>query len=186
MNMRAAVLGWTMGLMVAGAAGAQVKNASSGEENHALDKVQQAEGMPDQTFLRAAIEGNHGELAAAHLAMKRSSNDQVKQFAQRMLDDHTKMLQDLHGVEQGQRLKYADGSSAAGLRLQRKLMRLKGAAFDKAFVDGMVKDHEEDVRDFTKEVETGQNPAIKGAAEASLPTIKEHLEMVQGLQKTIG
>ena len=173
-------------MAMGGVAGAQVANASSGEENHALGKVTRAEGMPDQTFLKAAIEGNHGEIDAAKMALRKSQNEQVKQFAQRMVDDHTKMLADLHQVEQGQPLKYSDTSSAAAKRMAMKLRTLKGAAFDKAFVDGMVKDHEGDVRDFTKEAETGQNAAIKGAAEKSLPTIKEHLEMVQGLQKSMG
>ena len=172
--------------MVMGTAIAQVPNASSGEQNHALRKVQQAEGTPDQVFLKAAIEGNHGEIDAAKMALRKSKNDQVKQFAQKMVDDHTKMLADLHQIEQGQALKYADTSSDAAKRMALKLRGLTGAAFDKAYVDGMVKDHEEDVRDFTKETQTGENAAIKGAAEKSLPTIKEHLGMVQGLQRSIG
>ena len=172
--------------VVVGLAGAQVPNASSGQENHALGKVTRAEGAPDQTFLKAAFEGSHGETDAAKMALRKSQNDQVKQFAQRMVDDHTKMLADLHQVEQGQALKYPDTSSEAAKRMARKLRMLKGAAFDKAYVDGMVKDHEEDVRDFRKEAETGQDAAIKGAAEKSLPTIEEHLGMVQGLQKSMG
>ena len=180
----ALMLGWAMGAVMV--APGQVPNASSGQMNHALGKVQQAEGTPDQVFLKKAIEGNHGEIDAARLALKKSKNDQVKQFAQTMVDDHTKMLADLHQVEQGQALKYPETASAAGLRLTMKLRGLKGAAFDKAYVNGMVKDHEGDVADFTKESESGQNAAIKGAAETSLPVIKGHLQMVQGLQKTIG
>ena len=184
---RAVVLGWAMGALMAGAVAlAQVPNASSGQENHALGKVTRAEGTPDQMFLKKAIEGSHGEIDAARMALKRSQNDQVKQFAQKMVDDHTKMLAELHQVEQGQSLKYAETSSEAAKRMAMKLRGLKGAAFDKAYVDGMVKDHEEDVREFSKEAETGQNAAIKGTAETSLPTIKEHLQMVQGLQKSIG
>ncbi len=185
---RAITLGWVVGAMVAAGSGvaAQVPNASSGEENHALGKVERAAGTPDQVFLKKAIEGSHGELDAAQMALKKSQNDQVKQFAQKMVDDHTAMLNDLHQVEQGQTLKYQDTASPAAKRMAAKLRLLKGAAFDKAYVDGMVKDHEGDVQDFTKEVETGKNDAIKGAAEKSLPTIKEHLQMVQGLQKTIG
>ena len=165
---------------------AQVPKASSGEQNHALDKVTQAEGTPDQMFLKTAIEGNNGEIAAAKMALKKSKNDQVKQFAQKMVDDHTKMLGDLHQVEQGQKLRYEDKPSPMAVQMSMKLKGLSGAAFDKAFVDGMVKDHEDDVRDFTKESETGTNASVKEAATKSLPTIKEHLEMVQGLQRSIG
>ena len=167
-------------------AGAQVPNASSGEQNHALGKVMQAAGSPDQVFLKKAIEGNNGEIDAAKLALKTSKNDQVKQYAQKMVDDHTTMLGELHQVEQGQTLKYKDTSSAAARTLHAKLVALKGAAFDRAYVNGMVKDHEADVKEFSEEAETGKDAAIKAAAEKSLPTIKEHLGMVQGLLKTIG
>ncbi len=179
----AAVLG---GVMATTGAMGQVPKASSGEQNHALSKVNQAEGTPDQTFLKAAIEGSHGMIDAAKMALKKSGNEQVKQFAQKMVDDHTTMLAKLHGVEQGQSLKYADTSSEKAKRMAVRLRTLKGAAFDKAYVNGMVKDHEQDVQDFSKEVETGTNAAIKGVAETSLPMIKEHLQMVQGLQKTLG
>ncbi len=181
--------GWAvlLGAVVAvGAVAAQVPKASSGQMNHALGKVGQAQGTPDQVFLKKAIESSHGEVGAAQLALKKSKNDQVRQFAQAMVDDHTKMLADLHQVEQGQTLKYPDTASAAGMRMATKLRGLKGAAFDKAYVNGMVKDHEGDVADFTKETETGQDAAIKGVAEKSLPMIQGHLQRVQGLQKTIG
>ncbi len=179
----AAVLG---AVMAVGVMAAQVPNASSGEENHALGKVVRAEGSPDQIFLQKAIEGANGVIDAAKLALRRSKNDQIKRYAQQMVDDHTKMLGELRQVEQGQTLKYKDTTSATARTLHARLMPLKGRAFDKAYVNGMVKDHEGDVREFTKEAETGKDAAIKGVAERSLPTMKEHLEMVQGLQKTIG
>ena len=185
MRWSAAVLGGAMAVAMTGAM-AQTPKASSGQENHALGKVVRAEGTPDQTFLKGAIEGSHGAIDAAKMALRKSKNDQVKQFAQRMVDDHTKLLADLHQVEQGQALKYPDTSSAKAKQMARKLLVLKGAAFDKAYVNGMVKDHEEDVRDFQTEAETGQNAAIKGAAEKSLPMLQEHLGMVEGLQKSVG
>ena len=184
---RAVVLGWTMGAVMAGGVTvAQVPNASSGQMNHALGKVEQAGGTPDQVFLKKAIEGSHGEIDAAKLALTKSKNEQVKQFAQKMVEDHTRMLTELHQLEQKQTLKYADTASAPAMQMTMKLRALKGAAFDKAYVDGMVKDHGGDVEDFSKEVDTGKNEAIKGVAEKSLPVIKEHLQMVQELQKTIG
>lgn len=178
----AAVLGV---VMAAAGAQAQVANASSGQENHALDTVEQRQGSPDRMFVKKAIRGNNGEIDAAKLALTKSSNDQVKQFAQKMVDDHTKMLEDLHQVAQQESIKYMDKPSATGMQLHTKLEGLSGAAFDKAYIDGMVKDHQGDVRDFTKESTSGTDEATKDAATKSLPTIKEHLQMVEGLQRSM-
>ena len=140
--------------------------------------------MGDKMFVRKAIRGNNGELDAAKMALDKSQSDGVKQFAQRMVDDHTKMLDDLHSVAQSENIKYEDKPSPMAMKLHAKLEGLSGAEFDKAYVDGMVKDHKEDVRDFNTEIKTGTDPQVKQAAQKSLPTIQEHLEMVQKLQKS--
>ena len=48
-------------------------------------------GMEDKHFMRMAMEADMAEIQLSQLALQKSSNDQVKQFAQRMVDDHTKL-----------------------------------------------------------------------------------------------
>ena len=141
--------------------------------------------MDDKAFVKKAIMGNNGEIATAKMALDKSQNDQVKQYAQKMIDDHTKMLDDLHTIAQQENIKFEDKPTPDGMKLSKKLEALNGPAFDKAYIDGMVKDHKGDVRDFTMESQSGKDQATKEAATKSLPVIKDHLQMVQGLQKTI-
>lgn len=140
----------------------------------------------DAMFVKKAIRGNNAEIDAAKMALQKSQNQQVKDFAQKMVDDHTKMLDSLHTVAQQENIKYQDTPSPMGQKLAAKLQTLDGTAFDKAYVDGMVKDHKMDVHDFTAEVNHGQKQDVKDAASQSLPTIKQHLQMVEGLQKQVG
>ena len=146
-------------------------------------------GMPmganDRMFVKKAIMGSNGEIDAAKLAMQKSSNDQVKQFAQKMIDDHGKLLDDMHQVAQQQKIKFEDKPSPSAMKLHKKLDGLSGAEFDKAYVDGMVKDHKEDVAEFTKESTNGKMPAVKEAASKGLPVIQEHLQMIEGIQKSM-
>ncbi len=141
--------------------------------------------MGDSLFVKQAIMGNNGEIAAAKMALAKSQNQQVKDYAQKMIDDHTKMLDELHALAAQEKIKYKDEPTGDGKKLAKKLDGLSGAEFDKAYVDGMVKDHKGDVRDFTGEVNTGKDQPVKDAAQKSLPTIQEHLQMVQGLQKSM-
>ena len=63
-----------------------------------------------------------------------------------------------------------------------KLSKLSGADFDKAYVKAMVMDHQEDVKDFTKESQNGKDEKIKGFASETLPVIQGHLDKIKGIQ----
>ena len=141
--------------------------------------------MGDKMFVKKAIRGNYNEVDASKMALQKSQNDQVKQFAQKMIDDHQKMLEDLHALAGQENIKYKDEPSAAGKKMAAKLDGLSGADFDKAYVNGMVKDHKEDVRDFSAEINSGKNQPTKDAAQKSLPIIQDHLQMIQGIQKSM-
>ncbi len=63
-----------------------------------------------------------------------------------------------------------------------KLQRLSGAAFDREYVKDMVRDHEEDVKEFQKEANNGQNEQIKSFASRTLPVLQEHLSRIKSIQ----
>ncbi len=139
----------------------------------------------DNTFVKKAIMGNVSEIDAAKMALQKSQNDQVKQFAQKMIDDHTKMLDDMHTLAMQDNIKYEDKPSPMGQKLAAKLQTLDGSAFDKAYVDGMVKDHKEDVKEFMTEINHGKKQDVKDAASKSLPIIQQHLSMIEGIKKSM-
>ena len=141
--------------------------------------------MGDKVFVKKAISGNYNEIDASKMALQKSQNDQVKQYAQKMIDDHQKMLDDLHALAGQENIKFKDEPTGEGKKMAKKLDGLNGAAFDKAYVDGMVKDHKEDVQDFTTEINSGKDQPTKDAAQKSLPVIQDHLQMIQAIQKSM-
>ena len=64
------------------------------------------------------------------------------------------------------------------------LSELRGAEFDRAYVQHMVKEHEEAVTQFTAEVKEGRHPERKAYAAKLLPTLQEHLQLVHDLAAT--
>ncbi len=136
------------------------------------------QGM-DKMFVRKALEGGMAEVQLGQLALQKSSNDDVKQFAQKMVDDHTKLGDDLKPIAQQMNVKEPNGPSGKDKATMTKLQALNGDAFDKAYIKDMVKDHEKDQKDFKEEASRTTNPQLKDAASHGEQVITEHLQMIQ-------
>ncbi|SPB15996.1 membrane protein [Caballeronia novacaledonica] len=136
----------------------------------------------DQQFLQDAGEAGATEIAASKLALTHASDRQVREFAQRMIVDHTKLARNLdvlakrHGIT---------APPAADTSVIGSLQNLQGAEFDKAYIEKVAVDgHRKAVALFEKESESGNDTALKAAAAKALPVISHHDEMAQQLAKT--
>ncbi|MFM0321379.1 DUF4142 domain-containing protein [Caballeronia glebae] len=135
----------------------------------------------DQQFLQDAGQTGATELTASKLALTHASDRQVREFAQRMIVDHTKLARNLdviakrHGIT---------APPAADTAVIGSLQNLQGAEFDKAYIEKVAVDgHQKAVELFRKESETGNDTALKTAATKALPIIRHHYEMAQQLAK---
>jgi putative membrane protein len=135
--------------------------------------------MMDKTFVKNALQGGMAEVQLGQLALQKSSNDDVKQFAQRMVDDHTKLGDEMKQVAQQMSVKIPDAPSGKDKSTMAKLQALNGDAFDKAYIKDMVKDHEKDQKEFKQEAANATNPALKQVATQGEQVISEHLQMIQ-------
>jgi putative membrane protein len=63
---------------------------------------------------------------------------------------------------------------------------LSGRTFDKAYIKGMIKDHQEDIAEFNKEVSSGRDPDAKAYAQATLPTLQAHLKKIESIAAAAG
>jgi putative membrane protein len=139
----------------------------------------------DQTFLGMAAQGNMSEIEMAKMA-QRSSNPMVKQFADRMVTDHTNLQNQLKMVASAQGVTVPTTVSPSQQATIDRLSKLSGADFDREYINTMVKDHKDDISEFHHEATTGTVPAVKSFAENALPTLHEHLTLAENAQKTVG
>jgi putative membrane protein len=135
----------------------------------------------DKTFAHKAAAGGQAEVAFGQLAKENASAAAVKQFGQRMVTDHTQANQELMQIAGSQNLDLPKGLDAKHQAKEQKLSTTKGTAFDKAYMQDMVQDHKEDVADFRKEAEQGQDPQLKAFAAKYLPVLEKHLQMAQSI-----
>jgi putative membrane protein len=133
--------------------------------------------MDAQTFVREAAIGGMAEVELGQLAAGKASSDAVKQFAQRMVTDHTKANAELKTLAQSKNLTVPTELDAKHKQTRDTLAALSGAAFDRAYMDQMRKDHHQTVSDFRQQSSSGSDPEVKGWAAKTLPTLQEHMQL---------
>ncbi|OJV39799.1 MAG: hypothetical protein BGO25_00780 [Acidobacteriales bacterium 59-55] len=135
--------------------------------------------MMDKAFVREALEGGMAEVQLGQLALEKSSNPDVKQFAQKMVDDHTKLGSEMKQVAQQLGVKPPDKPSSKAKSTMTKLQALNGDAFDKAYIKDMVKDHQQDKKEFKQAGLNTSNPALKDVISQGAQMIGQHLQLIE-------
>ncbi len=143
-------------------------------------RIQRAD---DNKFLKDAAIGGMIEVEVGKLALQRASSDAVKQFAQKMVDDHTKANEELKQVASKANINVPEGLDSKHQSRVDKLSKFSGTEFDRAYIKDQLKDHQQDVKEFQNEAENGNQEEVKKFASKILPTLQEHLSMAKDLNK---
>jgi putative membrane protein len=138
----------------------------------------------DKKFVHAALQGGMAEVEMGNMAAEHGTSDDVKQFGQKMVADHTDMGNQMKLVAQQIGVTPPDGISPMQKATELKLKALSGDAFDKAYIQSMLKDHREDLKEFKAEAASGQSDLVKDAATKGSTMIAEHLQMIEEIAKT--
>ena len=137
----------------------------------------------DREFAMKAASGGLAEVQAAQLAEQRATSPQIKQFAQRMITDHTAANTELQQIAKQADISLPVQPTGKDAAEGQKLRGVTGSAFDQAYAQGQLQDHRETVELFQKEASSGQDPALKAFAQKTLPILQQHLQMVEALNK---
>lgn len=148
----------------------------------------QAESLAksDQAMLKQMAQANIAEIEAGKLALQKSQNNDVKAFAQQMIDDHTKGLQAVQAVAQNKGVTLPTEPDAKHKAMAKKLDKLSGDAFDRAYAeDAGVADHKK-VHAYVQKVQSDAKDAdVKALAAKLEPTIAQHLSHVETLHASL-
>ena len=153
------------------------QNATSGTANRM--------SSADSTFANKAAQGGMAEVKLGELAKEKASSQAVKDFGQKMIDDHTKANDELKQVAARDGITLPTSIDAKDQATYDRLSKLSGAEFDKAYMRDMVSDHRTDVNEFKRESERGTNPNLKSFAAKTLPTLEQHLNMAESTEAQV-
>jgi putative membrane protein len=138
-----------------------------------------------QDFVTAAAQSDMLEIASSKLALTKSDSDKSKQFAERMIKDHTETSTELKGIV---------GAGKTGVSLPAamdkahqdkldKLSKLTGKDFTKQYDDMQLSAHKDAVSLFERYGKGGDDADLKAFASKHLPHLQQHLLMAQDLNK---
>ncbi len=139
----------------------------------------------DQQFVRTASLRGLAEVRLGKLAAAKGESVEVKQFGQRMVDDHSRandQLMQLAGIK----------GITIPAQLPRehrakvdRLSRLAGAAFDRAYIQEMVRGHSDAIAIFERQIKGGQDQDIKNFAASTLSLLRDHLQEARKIHDKI-
>lgn len=140
----------------------------------------------DLAFMNDAAPGGMAEVELGKLAASKTQNAEVKAFAQKMVEDHSKAGEELKSLATQKKVTLPPDVMPTHKELMDKLSKLSGADFDKGYVQAMVEAHEKDVAAFENVSKTAADTDVKAFATKTLPTLKMHLEMIKGMAGKMG
>lgn len=132
-------------------------------------------------FVRQAIRGDNSEIMLGKLAESRGGTAGVRDFGQTLVSDHTKAKQQMAGLAHSMNITPPSQPMREAKAESKKLSDMKGSAFDTAFVNYMIKDHQKDIQNFQSEA-NANNGAASTMAKQQLPTLRKHLNIAESLQ----
>ena len=147
-----------------------------------------AEGPSDAQIVGIVLAADTIDVNYGHIALKKSKNKAVREFAQRMVTDHSTVQQSVIGLAAKLGVTAEDSSTSNGLKqgavaISAKLNSLRGSAFDSFYVDNEVSYHQS----VTGAVDSvlipnARNAELKAALQGAQPLFLRHLEHAKMIQ----
>lgn len=173
-------------------AGSTDKATTAGAAENTKGSSAMAEKPNDAQIAAIVTAANDDDIDAGKMAEKQTKNADVKTFAKQMVTDHTAVNKEAKELCKKLKVKPAENETSKALKKQGKdamalLKKMKGAEFDKAYVDHEVAFHQQ-VLDTIDNVlvPNAQNAELKDMIVKTRPTIAEHLQHAKMLQQKLG
>src|SRR3954462_128275 len=136
----------------------------------------------DKAFIQQAGIGGTHELQLSSLVDKRSNDADVRRFAGRMLDDHSRASAELKAILSHKNISAPDDlMDPEHTSVKAQLRELNSADFDRLYMATMVNDHQQALAAFQAEASGGGDPDVKQFAARQIATIQQHLAHAQSI-----
>jgi putative membrane protein len=168
-----------------GSSGAEPSDAASPHQRDTMQSPSQSNGAESPaSFVTKAAQDGMTEVELGKLALSKSNSNDVKQFAQRMVQDHGKANKELAGIAKTKRLDVPTQLDAEHQAMVKALSGKSGAAFDSTYAAHMASDHTQAIALFRATAKSSDRD-LASFASKTLPTLQEHKRMADSLHASI-
>jgi putative membrane protein len=164
----------------------QVPPSTTAIQDSATTAGDVGQTMKDKIFLRKAAQGGMAEVRLGQLAAQKASGDDVRAFGQKMVDDHTKLNNEMAPIADSMGVRLPKDLNKEDQAEYDKLNALSGNNFDMEYLSFMVKDHHKDLREFRQEAASTTDQTLQAAVANATKVIHEHTMMVDKLAREKG
>jgi len=123
---------------------------------------------------------------AAKLVEQKSTDPAVKDFASRMVTDHTRAAAQVKTLASSEGVTLPTELSASERTQDASWQKLSGTKLNDSYLQGELQDHKEAISAFENEIEHGRDKAVKDYAEQTLPTLQDHIRIAEDLVGKMG
>ena len=148
-------------------------------------ELQQERKDFDTEFMAKAASGGMLEVELGKAVAAKATTQEAKQFANDMVTDHTKANAELQALAAQKNITLPTTLGTDHQKVYRDVTQEAGVKMDQEYLKEMVKDHEEDVKEFTEASVKASDTAIKAFATRQVPILKHHLEMAQTMSTAL-
>jgi putative membrane protein len=152
-------------------------------QHHHAAKAAAPAALTDQQFIDMAAQTDMLEAHLGQMAADQASRQEVKDYAQMLVTDHTADYQQLNALAAKDNFTVPKGLDDEHYKMVVPFEKLKGAAFDTRYIREMIEGHTKAIAVYTREASDAQNPDVKSYASATLPTLQKHLDGAKDLLK---
>ncbi len=156
-------------------------------QTSAPEAVQEQQGRftaEDREFLTAAIQAGLAEVQLARLALENAQDEEVRGFAERMVEEHTAANEQLMNLAETAGMTPPTEMDQQHQTLHEQLSQLSGEEFDRQYMQSQVRDHQAAVELYSTEASQPRGP-VDQLAGRLLPTLREHLEMAEQISQAL-
>lgn len=136
----------------------------------------------EKQFIKDAVGDGIKERSMGRVVVAKTTNADVKDYAKMVVKDHSQALNDLVDLMKEAGMSQPGGLPEVKHEAQDRLSGLSGAAFDREYIDLMVKDHQKLISKYQQEETTAQNEALRNYVKQVLPMLQKHLKKAEELQ----
>ena len=136
----------------------------------------------DAVFAKQAVIGGLAELALAKMALAKSGDTKIKDFADMMAVDHTRSNGELTNLVKSKTMQLPGALDEPHRQTADSLSKLSGSAFDKAYVRIMVDEHKKALTLMQNEAQNGKDADLKAFAGKTAQIVQTHLDSLTKIQ----
>lgn len=177
----------------------QILQACNGDSKHdAVAKADSLNAVKDTTkqlsiavekgdaaFIVDAANGGMTEIELGKLALQKGVSKQVKNFGLMMVKDHSKINDMVKAIAVTKNISIPKAPGAQEQKIISKLTGKSGKDFDKAYIDDMIEDHQDDIKTFQTAAKKCLDPDVKSFAAKTIPILQEHLDAINAIKDSM-